>query len=237
MKKNHYFLQILFVCFAACGIAVSSCSKKTETETQTAQNAEQTDVKTKQAEEKPVSGETVVVALQPFSDYSQAETKKMADELKKHWKELPIEGNWEFRVLSPITPGTELLNEAKARLDAAKILNRFSETANDHYVTIGLTHKDISHKASDRPGGDGPNGWGVFGLSYMNKHVSVVSDYREKVKSQFWKTATHEFLHAHFGLPHCPGNDLKCIMKDAEGKPKTHLQTNICDICRAKMKK
>lgn len=127
----------------------------------------------------------------------------------------------------PNKPLTEdLMNKGKTRYRASKILDQqqgFVKQPGD--VVIGLTDKDISTSVH------GYEDWGILGLSYLNKSNCVISTYRVKDKSQFWKVVLHEFGHGFLGLPHCPNNDSSCFMVDANGKPNLAPERHFCDSC------
>lgn len=179
----------------------------------------------------------VVVNLLPMGTFTEAEARNLVGVLQRQWKALRIGDGWEFRVLPKQPLTRDLLNEAKIRYDASKILEMLKKkNPSRSNAFIALTHNDISSKMSNRPHGDGPNGWGILGLASLNKCVCVVSTYRIKPKSMLWKTVTHEFLHSYYGVPHCPNDDATCIMADAKGKPKLKQENTICASCRAKMK-
>lgn len=92
-------------------------------------------------------------------------------------------------------------------------------------VIIGLTDKDISTSIH------GQEDCGILGLTYVGRSNSVISTYRVKDKSQFWKVVLHEFGHGYLGLHHCPNNDKSCFMVDAQGKPNLAPQRHFCDSC------
>ncbi|MGX8697799.1 MAG: hypothetical protein ACSW8D_15580 [Prevotella sp.] len=73
-----------------------------------------------------------------------------------------------------------------------------------------------------------------MGLSYCPGHSSVVSNYRVKDKSLFYKVAVHELLHA-FGLPHCKNKDRSCYICDANKTPQLKKQIRLCPDCLKKL--
>ena len=62
------------------------------------------------------------------------------------------------------------------------------------FVTIGLTHRDISTSIHRN------YKYGIVGLSFRPGKACVVSTFRLKRKDDLWKVTTHEFLHSP-GLP------------------------------------
>lgn len=102
---------------------------------------------------------------------------------------------------------------------------------------VGLTEKDICTPMNNS------SSWGVFGLGLMPGKACVISTLRLKKNVSFSlqttrliKVVLHELGH-NFGLDHCktPG----CMMRDAEGTIKSVDNENmdICNACKAKLKK
>ena len=167
------------------------------------------------------------ILIQPYGDFSNERARVVAEELEKslakYVKDLAVT---EVKVL-PGKPLTEdLMNDAKTRYRASKILDKqagLKSQKND--AIIGLTDKDISTSAH------GYDDWGILGLSYMGYSNCVISTFRVKDKSQFWKVVLHEFGHAYLGLDHCPNNDPQCFMVDCNGKPDLARERYLCDTC------
>ncbi|MBQ3364269.1 MAG: hypothetical protein IJG42_10005 [Muribaculaceae bacterium] len=150
-------------------------------------------------------------------------SKQLVHALNEHMKGLAVT---EVKVLpnKPLTK--DLMNDAKTRYRASKILDlQQGMIKQPGDVVIGLTDKDISTSVH------GYEDWGILGLSYLNKSNCVISTFRVKDKSQFWKVVLHEFGHGFVGLPHCPNNDSSCFMVDANGKPNLTPQRHFCDSC------
>ena len=167
------------------------------------------------------------ILIQPYGDFSKERAQSVAKELEKslatYVKDLALT---EVQVL-PGKPLTEdLMNDAKTRYRASKILDKQAsfKSQNDDMI-IGLTDCDISTDAH------GYDDWGILGLSYMGYSNCVISTFRVKDKSQFWKVVLHEFGHAYLGLDHCPNNDPQCFMVDCNGKPDLARERYLCDTC------
>ena len=167
------------------------------------------------------------ILIQPYGDFSNARAQSVAKELEKslatYVKDLSVA---EVIVLpgKPLTQG--LMNDAKTRYRAGKILDQqASLKSQKNDVIIGLTDYDISTTAH------GYEDWGILGLSETGKSNCVMSTFRVKDKTQFWKVVLHEFGHAHLGLPHCPKNDPQCFMVDCNGKPDLAKEKYLCDTC------
>ena len=173
------------------------------------------------------TGQQCRILIQPYGDFSNVRAQEVAKELEKslatYVKDLVVSG---VQVL-PSKPLTEdLMNDAKTRYRAGKILDRqASLMSRDDDVIIGLTDSDISTTAH------GYDDWGILGLSDLGQSNCVISTYRVKDKTQFWKVVLHEFGHGFLGLRHCPKNDTQCFMVDCNGKPDLAKEKYLCDTC------
>ena len=166
------------------------------------------------------------IFLQPYDNYTQKEAKQLSKVLEKKFLEL-YGVEFEFEVLPNKKLSADLMNDAKTRYRADKIINSLKKDAGDHRIMIGLTHKDVSYLYKGKPD------WGVLGLSIHGTYACVVSDYRLKNKKRdYWKVVTHEFTHTACNYSHCPIDDLTCIMKDAKGKADFSNKIGLCKTCR-----
>lgn len=167
------------------------------------------------------------ILIQPYDDFSPMKAQEVANQLQaalsKHMKGLAVT---EIQVLPNKPLSEDLMNKAQTRYRASKILDQQqSLLQRPSDVIIGLTDSDISTTHH------GQEDWGILGLSYLNRNNCVISTFRVKDKSQFWKVVLHEFGHGFLGLDHCPNNDRSCFMVDANGKPKLDRQHHFCDSC------
>lgn len=122
------------------------------------------------------------------------------------------------------------LNQTGERYRADKILNIYKSKANKHYVIIGLINDDISIPYK------GKTDWGVLGVSYKGKYVSVASTHRVRnVNRDFWKVVVHEFIHSYFAYGHCPKDSDNCIMKDAKGHADFAKKNKLCEYCKKRL--
>lgn len=167
------------------------------------------------------------ILIQPYGNFSQDKALEVSKQLKRalseHMGGLAVT---EVQVMpnKPLSEG--LMNAAKTRYRASNILDQQQGMVKQPGdVVIGLTDKDISTSIH------GYEDWGIIGLSYLNKNNCVISTYRVKDKSQFWKVVLHEFGHGFLGLLHCPNNDPTCFMIDANGKPNLTPERHFCDSC------
>ena len=166
--------------------------------------------------------------MQPYGNYTQKEAAKLGKELgKRIWDWFGVDMDCE--VLSALPLADSLLNKEKTRYRADKIINAMSSKADAHSIYIGLTHRDISCSLRGKPD------WGVQGLSLIPKKACVVSTYRVKNKGEFWKVVMHEFIHTYFEYRHCPKDDSKCLMQDANGNPSFKNKEGLCQYCKKQL--
>ena len=169
------------------------------------------------------------IFLQPYDNYTQKEAKQLSKVLEKKFLEL-YGVEFEVEVLPNKTFTTELMNDAKTRYRADKIIDSLKDGAGDHKIIIALTHKDVSVPYK------GKADWGVLGLSIHGTNTCVASDYRLKHKKRdYWKVVTHEFTHTACRYNHCPDDNPLCIMKDAKGKADFSNKVSFCKTCREKI--
>ena len=166
------------------------------------------------------------IYLQPYDNYTQKEANQLSKVLEQKFKEL-FGVEFEVEVLPNKTFTKELMNDAKTRYRADKIIDSLKDGAGDHKIIIALTHKDVSVPYK------GKADWGVLGLSIHGTYTCVVSDYRLKHKKRdYWKVVTHEFTHTACRYSHCPKDDPLCIMKDAKGKADFSNKEDFCETCK-----
>jgi len=169
-----------------------------------------------------------VICLQPFDDFTQKEAQTLKSDLIKHFKE-QAGCEYEIRILPNKHLTTDLMNDAKTRYRASKIIRSLMKDRKEGTTVIGLTHKDISTSIHD------VNDYGVMGLSFRPGTACVVSTYRVKPRNMLWKVAMHEFYHAFLGKPHCQSGDEHCIMQDAKGKNPIKRETRLCKHCKEQL--
>ena len=169
------------------------------------------------------------IYLQPYGNFTKEEASKLGKELGKHLFEM-FGADFDCEALPPLPLSDSLMNKAKSRYRADKIIKSLSAKADDHSIYIGLTHKDIS--CSIRGNAD----WGVQGLSLIPGKACVVSTFRVKDRHDFWKVACHEFIHTYFNYLHCPKDDPRCLMQDAKGHPNYKNKKGLCPYCQSVLK-
>lgn len=166
------------------------------------------------------------IYLQPLNNYSQSNAKQIKKQISN--SNIELFDGVDIEILPNLKLDDTTLNQTSERYRSDKILNVYKSKANKHYVIIGLINEDISTSYK------GKKDWGVLGLSYKGKYVSVVSTYRLKnAKRDFWKVVVHEFIHSYFGYGHCPKDNDNCIMQDAKGHANFAKKNNLCNYCKA----
>lgn len=136
----------------------------------------------------------VHIDLQPLGDFTQKEANQLKEELEKHLVPIYLS---EIEVLPKKDIPASCLYKPRNRYWAGKILGFLKQqNQGSDFVTIGLTHRDISTSIH------GNYNYGIMGYSFRPGNACVVSTFRLKRKDDLWKVTTHEFLHSR-GLPHC----------------------------------
>ena len=170
----------------------------------------------------------VHIDLQPFGDFTQKEANQLKEELEKHLVPIYLS---EIEVLPKKDIPASCLYKPRNRYWAGKILGFLKQqNQGSDFVTIGLTHRDISTSIHRQ------YNYGIMGLSFLPGEACVVSTYRLKRKDDLWKVTIHEFLHSR-GLPHCKKDDLKCLMQDAHGKNTFYMKHGLCEDCKKTLSK
>lgn len=168
----------------------------------------------------------LTIWLTPFDDFSDAETRQVQKDLQTYFKNTQnLKEVIEIEQRRKLVP--DLMNDARTRYRADKIVNYLQKDANEHNIYIGLTHKDISLPYKQHAD------WGVQGLSLIPGDACVVSTFRVKNRKQLWKTVLHEYIHTRYDYSHCPKRDPKCIMEDANGKPDFANKWDLCAYCKS----
>ena len=169
----------------------------------------------------------VHIDLQPLGNFTQKEANLLKEELEKHLVPIYLS---EIELLPKKDIPASCLYKPRNRYWAGNILGFLKQqNQGSDFVTIGLTHRDISTSIH------GNYNYGIMGLSFRPGNACVVSTFRLKRKDDLWKVTTHEFLHSR-GLPHCKKDDLKCLMQDAHGKNTFYMKNGLCQDCQNSLK-
>lgn len=184
------------------------------------------------------------IVIRPDKSISKKELKQLVKDMRKHKKEFCVDDNCfninilpskdlskgfspNGRIRADYLLKADTLYNACSFIEEDFLAHKGFEMAHDNVVYI--THKDICVPYKGKPE------WGVLGLSFLGKRVSIVSTYRLKNKRDLWKLVAHELNHSQ-GIPHCTSGDIHCIMQDANGHPKFNIETHLCKDCRKKYK-
>ena len=116
------------------------------------------------------------------------------------------------------------------RYRADKIISILFNRAKQNEVYIGITTYDISSSTIKK--GVKIDDYGIMGLGYRPGKSCIVSNYRLKDKSMFYKVVLHELGHTQ-GLPHCLNTF--CFMQDADSKDNTRKEKGFCSSCKKKL--
>ena len=165
-----------------------------------------------------------VITLQPYGNFTKKEASILGKELEKLLFDL-FNIEVECDVLPALPLSDSLLNDAKTRYRADKIIRTMSSKASKQNIFIGLTHRDISCSVH------GKADWGVLGLSLIPGKACVASTFRVRNKRYFPLVVCHEFIHTYFNYSHCPKDDSHCLMQDAKGHPNFKNKKGLCHYC------
>ena len=187
----------------------------------------------KPSDEKKVEVSGTQLCIYMYDDFPQSEMDRLQKDLALVFDNVESKGCLQFPAEAWYAP--------RKRYRAPKLLDyqetlfscKTTERGKSEYI-LGLTTKDISLKYKEH------EDWGVMGLSYRNKGVSVISTFRlggvQKMnKESFIKLALHELGHA-AGLPHC-NKSKTCLMRDAKGKNYFPELTEFCPSCKSYLQK
>lgn len=212
-------------------IAAVSCSCTSNTKPSARKKAEE--CQEVQYKETRNTVDEPIVLIYGYGDFPYSIATKLQGKLSHVFVTAEYKGQIDFPA--------EAWYEPRQRYRAPKLLDyqqtfftcESSGRGKNEYI-LGVTSKDISLKYKEH------EDWGVMGLSYLRKGVSVISTFRlggiQKMnKDSFYKLALHELGHA-AGLPHCELSKT-CIMRDAKGKDHFPQLTDFCPPCKTYLQK
>jgi len=133
-----------------------------------------------------------------------------------------------IEVMAPEGMPSNAFYPPRNRYRADTLIRWMSKRANSNEIFVGITMNDISATKNTIPD------YGIMGLGYCPGNACVVSGFRLKDKSNFFKVVVHEMGHT-TGLLHCP--DKACYMKDAEGVDTTDDEKGFCTKCSGYLRK
>lgn len=164
------------------------------------------------------------IILQPYGKFSKAEVNKILPLLQENLNEYTY-GSWKYKILDPISITLEKTKNNRYRAGDF-LISQYKRIHNSSEIIIGLTHEDICTNIHNI------ENYGILGYSFKPGQVCIISDKRLSNKNDIWKVVLHEFMHAYYGVDHCPNDDPECFMKDAKGHGNIRIQNKLCNSCR-----
>ena len=155
------------------------------------------------------------IILLPLGKINNATIKNIYDSLQQIFPDVMLMK----KELMPAIAYTAPRN----RYRADTLIHWMNRRAKENEVFLGITSFDISSTKNDNPD------FGIMGLGFRPGNACVASDYRVKIKSNFFKIAIHELGHT-AGLNHCP--EKTCFMRDAESHDPTGEEKEFCKRCK-----
>jgi archaemetzincin len=197
--------RILFIFITSCVLLFSNClsdSSKIVTK------------KNESVSSKKVFDKKII--LLPLGKINNTTIKNIYDSLQLIFPDVVLMKKEQMPAIAYTAP--------RNRYRADTLIHWMSRRANKSQVFLGITSFDISSTKNDTPD------FGIMGLGYRPGNACVASDFRVKVKSNFFKIAIHELGHT-AGLKHCP--EKTCFMRDAESHDPTGEEKEFCKKCKA----
>jgi len=198
--------RILVIAISSCLFLFSNC------------NADSTAEKKKKAT--AVSKDKEVfdkkIKLLPLGKINNATIKTIYDSLHQIFPDMVL-------LKKEIMPSIAY-TAPRNRYRADTLIHWMNRRAKENEVYLGITSVDISSTKNE------VSDFGIMGLGFRPGKACVASDFRVKVKSNFFKIAIHELGHT-AGLKHCP--EKTCFMRDAESYDPTGEEKEFCKKCKA----
>lgn len=213
MTKTHF--TIIALCLALLCIGCFREGGKNESEP-----AAQSQTKTKP----DARNKVITVYLQPYNGFPEDQLSELQTDVQNCLDTLIPEKKFKVNTLKNRQLPASCFYQPRKRYRADSII-RYQLTFNNSNHIVGVINTDISCDAH------GYEDFGILGLGFCPGTSAVVSTFRVKPKSMFYKVVVHEFLH-NLGLDHCPQNDRSCYMCDADKTPRLELEVRLCESCR-----
>jgi archaemetzincin len=159
---------------------------------------------------------TKKIMLLPLGKINNATVKNIFDSLQQIFPDVVL-------MKKELMPAFAYTGAPRHRYRADTLIHWMKRRAKENEVYLGITSFDISSTKKDT------SDYGIMGLGYRPGNACVASDFRVKVKSNFFKIAIHELGHT-AGLKHCP--EKTCFMRDAESHDPTGEEKEFCKLCK-----
>ena len=169
----------------------------------------------------------IVLYLQPYNGFPQAQLQKLQSDVQHCLDTLIPERKFVVKVKENKDLPANCFYKPRSRWRADSIIHHQNRIDGKNYI-MGVLSQDISTSVH------GYQDLGVQGLGSMPGKNAVVSTFRVKNKTLFYKVVVHEFLH-NLGLDHCPYDDRSCYICDAYGQPQLECQTRLCEHCKKQL--
>ena len=218
MKRLIPILFLLLISMVACNSKTDKINQSDSKGTTVTPKAQPVVEKTK-----PV----ITLYLQPYNGFPRDKVQKLQSDVQHCLDTLIPERKFEVKLKDNIDLPENCYYKPRSRWRADSILD-FQNRIDGKNYTIGVLTQDISSTEH------GYQDWGVQGLGSMPGKNAVVSTFRVKNKSLFYKVIVHEFLH-NLGLDHCPYNAPSCYICDGYVHPELEPQTRLCEYCKKEL--
>lgn len=171
----------------------------------------------------------ITLYLQPYNGFPENKILQLQTDVQNCLDTLIAEQKFVVKVKENLDLPAYCWYPPRSRYRADSIL-LFQHRMDGENYTMGVLSEDISVDAH------GYEDWGVQGLGSMPGKNAVVSTFRVKDKTLFYKVVVHEFLH-NLGLDHCSQNDRSCYICDADKHPQLEKEVRLCPVCKAELQK
>lgn len=227
MQKNNTMMKSKVTILLCAGLLLlAGCTGGNTTDAPQAQHTKGDKTETLKTKQQKKT-EVINVLLQPYNGYPADKLKSLQRDMQNCLDTLIPELKFHVEVCENSTLPSSFLYTPRNRFRADSII-RYQKSFPTHDYVMGVISSDISTTVH------GVQDFGILGLSYRPGRSAVVSSFRVKNKSLFYKVAVHELLHS-LGLPHCAQKDRSCYICDADKHPQLEKQTRLCEPCKKKL--
>ena len=156
------------------------------------------------------------IILLPLGKINNATVKNIFDSLQQIFPDVIL-------MKKELMPAIAYTGALRKRYRADTLIHWMNRRAKENEVYLGITSVDISSTKNE------VSDFGIMGLGFRPGNACIASDFRVKIKSNFFKIAIHELGHT-AGLKHCP--EKTCFMRDAESHDPTGEEKEFCKRCK-----